>query len=98
MAGGVELEITDLEDAWTLRRAPAGEGPQPRVQLRERERLRDVVVGAGIETDDTVVDAVAGGEENDRGPAAVGAQAPTHLEAVGLGDHHVEHDGVVLAL
>ena len=37
---------------------------------------------------------VAGGEEQHRGAAAVGAQPPAHLEAVEVGQHHVEHDQV----
>ena len=42
------------------RRAQAGE------QLVERERLREVVVGAGVEPGDPVRDLVAGGEHEDR--------------------------------
>ena len=98
MPSRVELEVGDLEDARTLRCPSAGERPQPRVQLFEREGLRDVVVGACIEADHAVVDAVPGGEQQDGSPPVVGAQTPAHLESVGLGDHHVEHDGVVRVL
>jgi hypothetical protein len=59
MGGGVEAEIADVEDGWALRCTPSCKRAQPRVQLGEREGLREVVVGAGVETDDAIVDAVA---------------------------------------
>ena len=65
-----------------------------RDELLEAERLHEVVVAAEREAAHLVLGAVAGGEEQHRRAAAVGAQPPAHLEAVEVGEHHVEHDQV----
>ena len=67
---------------------------RPGDDLGERERLGHVVVAADGEAGDLVLDAVAGGEEQDGHADAVGPQASGDLEAVEVGEHHVEHDEV----
>ena len=67
-------------------RADAGQ------QLLERERLDEVVVGAGVEARDAVRDRVARREHQDRCPVAVAAEPAAHREAVELGHEDVEHD------
>ena len=62
--------------------------------LGEGERLGHVVVAADREPGDLVLDAVAGGEEQHGHPDAVGPQPSRDLEAVEVGEHHVEHDEV----
>jgi hypothetical protein len=57
--------------------------------------LARVVVGAGVEAGDAVLDGVKGGQHQDRGPHAGGTQAAAGLEAVDARQHHVEHDRVV---
>ena len=52
--------------AWRLAGAAAQQGPGPGEQLGEPERLRDVVVGAGVEPDDGVDLVGPGGEDEDR--------------------------------
>ncbi len=49
MGGGGEAQVADLDDRLTLDRPAAHERAQPRRQLRERERLREVVVGAAVD-------------------------------------------------
>ena len=71
-------------------RAQAGE------QLVERERLREVVVGADVEARHAIGDRVACRQHQHGRPDAVGAQPATRLEAVDLGQHDVEHDRVVV--
>ena len=80
------------------RRAAADQRAQPRQQHDERERLRQEVVGAGVERLGLVVLAVLGGEDEDRRPHAFVAQRAAHLVAVHAGQEDVEHDGVVRAL
>jgi hypothetical protein len=72
----------------------AQQGAQPRLQLAQRERLDQVVVGAGVEALDAVVDGVARGEHEHRRAVAGLAHAPADLEAVDAGHADVEHHGV----
>ena len=78
-------------------RPPApGERAQARQQLGERERLRQVVVGAGVEPGDAILDRVARGQHQHRRPDAALPQPAADLDAVDAGQHQVEHDRVVL--
>ena len=58
-----------------------------------RERLGDVVVGAGLEADDLVELGVLRGEHQDVGVAEL-ADAAADLDAVDVGQAEVEHDQV----
>ena len=71
---------------------PSGEGPEPSHEDHERERLRQEVVGAGIERLGFVVLAGLGGEHQDRCPDALRAQRLADLVAVHAGQEDVEHD------
>ena len=92
----VEPEVADREHRGPLGVAAARERAQPRQQLRERERLDEVVVGAAVEPGDAVVDGVARRQHQHRRPHAGGAQPAADLEAVHVRQHHVEHDRVVV--
>ena len=83
-----------LDDGLLLGRRRSAQGcAQPGQQLVHPERLRDVVVGAGVEGGDLVALALAHREDDDRndGPAA---QAADHLDAVDSGQAEVEDDEV----
>jgi hypothetical protein len=67
----------------------------PGQQLAEVERLGEVVVGAGVEAGDAVLDGVAGGQHQDRRQHPGGTEPVAGLEAVDARQHHVEHDRVV---
>jgi hypothetical protein len=75
-------------------RRSAHERAKARRQLLVRERLREVVVGAGVEAGDTVRHGVARGEHQDRHVRALRPQAPRDLETRRAGQDHVEHDRV----
>ena len=82
-----------------LQRVVAGAGAaqqraHPRAQLLDGERLDEVVVGAGVEALDAVVDRVARGHDEDRDRVAAAAQRPADVEAADLGHQQVEHDRV----
>jgi hypothetical protein len=64
--------------------------------VREAEGLGDVVVAAEAEAADLVVGGVARGQEDDRHAAALGAEPARDLEALHVGQHHVEHDQIGL--
>src|SRR4051794_13099551 len=92
----VELEVLEAQ-ARGLRLGSA-RAPQhvahARQQLLEAERLGDVVVAARGQPAQLVVGRVARGEEDDRCRRPLGAQPPGDLEALHVGQHHVEHDEV----
>ena len=94
--GRIEAEISHLQQGGTLGRATPHERAKPREQLGERERLQQVVVGAGIEPGDAILDRIARREHQHRRPDAPLAQSPAHLDPVEAGQHQVEHDRVVL--
>jgi hypothetical protein len=93
----VEGEVAD--DQRGVGAPVGGTGPpyqpaQPRDDLFEAERLGDVVVPAGRQPGDPVLDGVLGGEEEDRHVGQFTAQPSEHGQPVHVGQHHVEHDGV----
>ncbi len=68
--------------------------PQPSLQLTQRERLDQVVVGTDVQALDPVVDRVAGGQHQHGRAVARLAQSPAHLQAVEPGHQDVQDDGV----
>ena len=93
----IEHEVADLQRLVRLgERGAAQERAQPGEQLVERERLHEVVVGAGVEPGDPIGHLVAGGQHEDRERAVAVAELAAHGEAVDVGHHHVEHDDVGL--
>jgi hypothetical protein len=75
----------------------SAERPHPGQQLLERERLGQVVIGAGIQAADTVRYRVTRRQHQDRGAHALAAQLAGDLDPIHLGQHDVEHDQVVRA-
>ena len=71
------------------RRETPQHGAHARDQLARIERLRQVVVGAQLETDDAIDVGAVRGEHDHRHRQAV-AQPAQHLEAAERGQHHVE--------
>src|SRR5205814_1144640 len=65
-------------------------GSYARDQFADRKWLRDVVVGAEVEADDSVCFFAPGGEEDDRGGQTFLARAAADLEAAQLRQHHVK--------
>ena len=59
------------------------------------KRLGQVVIRAGIEADDAVVDGVASGEHEDWNRLARRAEFPAHVEAALDRQHQVENHDVV---
>ena len=96
--GRVEEEVADGQHGGPGAERAPGQRPQPGEEFSELEGLGEVVVGPGVEAKDPVVDPVAGRQQQHRGPPALGPQGAADLEAVGLGDHGVEDDGVEVEL
>ena len=94
-------EVTDDEDRDGLVGDDGGaphQGAQPGDDLLEAERLGDVVVAAGGQAGHPVLDRVLGGQEEHRHVGVVAAHPAQHLEAVEVGEHHVERHRVGLEL
>ena len=95
----VERERTERDLALGRRRTrreafgvPAQHGLDAGDELARIERLRQVVVGAHLETDDAVDVLALGGQHDDGHAVAGGAQAAADREPVLAGQHEVEHD------
>ena len=95
---GVERQVARGEDGRALRRPPPEERPDAGEELVERERLREVVVRAGVQARDAVLHAVARREHQDRRPSVRRPQAAADLDPVDVGEHQVEQDHVVVVL
>jgi hypothetical protein len=89
----VELEVGETARL-TVRLGAPEQGAEARLELPQRERLDQVVVGAGVQAGHPVVDRVAGGQHEHRRAVAGGPQAPAHLQPVEARHGDVEHDRV----
>ena len=70
-------------------RAATEMGSHPREELGEVERLGDIVVGAQVQATHPILDGSAGGQ-HDHGDVAVGADPTQEVEAVPIGQAHVD--------
>src|SRR5204862_7608380 len=73
-ADEIELEIRNLEPQHIGGTASAHQGANPCEELRQRERFHQVVVGAEIEPEHAIINAVTGREDQDRRVDAALAQ------------------------
>ena len=67
-------------------------------QLQVAERFGEVIVGAGIETDDGVDFGVAGGEDHDNAAGLGGAQLTAHFDSVEVRKAEVEKPKIEIPL
>ena len=94
----VEFEIADAVDGLFRRTALATRQHfDPREQFGEGIRLRQIVVAAGTQALDAVVDLAERGEDQRRRAVALLAQRADQRQAVALGQHAVHHQHVVIA-
>jgi hypothetical protein len=91
----VQEEVTDRDPASVVGDAASEVCPHPGKELREGERLAEVVVRPRIETGHTIVHVVAGGEHHDGLGSATIAHAPACREPVDARQHHIEQHEVV---
>src|SRR5260370_27011608 len=77
-----------------FRAAATEQGPDPGEELREAERLGDIVVRAGVEADHRVHLIGTRREDQDRHRLAFGAQAAADFQAVKAWQAEIEHDQV----
>ena len=91
----IQTETCDLAYGWSVVGAPAVECSETEHELSELERLGEVVVSAELEPGGLVVEAIGGGEHEDRHAAAGGDDVVRDLVAGGSGDVPVEDCDVV---
>ena len=77
-----------------MARAPQ-QSVQPRHQLAQIERLGQIVVGAGLQPRDPVVDGVARGQHADRDVVSQCAQRGDHRDAVEFRHLDIQNQRVV---
>jgi hypothetical protein len=95
----VQFDVGEREHRPRGRRPGAAQhGPDPGRQFLQPERLGQVVVAADGQPVHLVRLGVPGGQEDHRYPQAVPAQPGDHLEPVGVGQHHIQHDQVERAV
>jgi hypothetical protein len=79
-----------VREGWT-----AGESRQPRQEFAEGEGLDEVVVAAGIEAFDAIVEAREIRQEQHRRRNTGGTHGLDHAQTVEVGKHPVENHGIV---
>jgi len=89
---GVEGKIADREDRVEGSVGAAGESAEAGEQFGKGERLGEIVVGAGVETGDFVVQLAFGSEDEDGGVIVGLAEALADGEAVKLWEHEVKNN------
>ena len=98
MARRVKAQVPGLQNHRSLGRSTTHQGSQPSDQDRVGEWLGQVVIGPAVERADLVGCAVARGQHQDRRPDSSLSELLADLESADLGQHQVEHDGVVWLL
>src|SRR5262249_7008677 len=89
----VQLQAAKLEDALGRRSSPPQDGADPGQQLLELEGFRQIVVGAGLQPLDPLVNVAARRQHDDRDVAGL-PDPSADVEAVQSGQVQVEEDKV----
>src|SRR4030095_8748095 len=75
---------------------PPDQGECARSELADLERLYQIIVGAGVESYELVLERIARGQHQYRGRLfAVDAQLAADIQTVHAGQHQIQHDDVV---
>jgi len=90
----IDVEIGAGEAARLIALAAARQGLDPGGQLGEGEGLHEIIVRAGFEAPDAVLDSVLGGQDEDRQLHAPLAQGGQELEPAHAGQHEIEEEEV----
>jgi hypothetical protein len=91
---GVDLQVADHYASTVFRAGATEMGADAGEQLGQPKRLRDVVVGAGIEPEHDVDLVAARGQDHDRGHWRLRPEAPTDLHPVEVGQPQIEQHEV----
>src|SRR5215469_141434 len=93
---GIEAERTEHINPAPARSRPPQYGAQSRIELRQFEWLDQIVIRTGVQSADSILDAVTRGKNHDgHRHTRISAQCAQELHAVDIGQTEVENDGVV---
>ena len=92
---GVEADGAAIELALGVAGRTTQQGADARQDFLEMERLRHIVVGAGVEALDLVAPSVARRQNEDRHRPPGPAPRLEHRDAIHLGQADIEDDGVI---
>ncbi len=98
MADGIEHKITQLQLRGLLDTGAAEHRADTGGQLLEMERLRQIVIRAGIQTNDLVLGCPLGSQDEHRGGNATRTQLAKDRDPVATWEHEVENDTIVLVV
>ena len=91
----VDHQITDDDDRRERVHAAARERAESGQQFAEVEWLGEIVVGAGIEPSDPVLNGVERREHQNRHPIAAGTDGAADIDTAHAGQQHIEDHGVI---
>ena len=77
---------------------PPRQRPQARLDLAQRERLDEVVVGTAVEASHAVIEVAARGQDQHREVDAVAAPRSQHVEPVAVRQAEIQYPDVVRGL
>lgn len=92
----VDDEVADYELGRKYLAAPAGQRPEAGEKLAKVEWLREVIVGAGIEPSNLILDRIERRQHQNRDLASVLPNRPADLDAAAARHQDVENEGIVL--
>src|SRR5690348_10809201 len=95
---GIERQVADRDPRRDRRLHAPQQRTHARLELGQRERLRQVVVGPEVETVHALVDFLTGGDDEHGRGVRARSQAPQHLESVDVGQPDVEKQQVVTVI
>lgn len=95
----IHLEAFPVKDILLTFGFASQEGAEAGQEFGESKRFGEVVVSSGIESGNTVLNFVTGGEQKNGYPLLVGPQFPQKGESFAIGEHPVEnHENEALLL
>jgi hypothetical protein len=95
LALGVVDKIGELERRAEQLAGPPQNGFEPRHQLLQRERLRQIIVRAAAQAIDPILQPVARCQHQDRQRVAPAAQLRQHRQAIAVGQTEIEDHGSI---
>src|SRR5581483_9064369 len=94
----IDREITDPQDGFLGDRIAAPEQRlEPRQQLDKGKRLDQIIVAAGAQAANAIVDLAERADDQERHRDAVVPQLAHHSDAVNIGQHAVDRDHAIVA-
>src|SRR5437660_4986930 len=87
---GVHFQISSLETKGLRRTTTAKEGADSSKQFGEREGLHEIVVGTEVQAEDSIVDRVAGRQNEHRRLEAPSSKGFQDFQPISTGKHQIQ--------